>query len=300
MLYEESKACVIVARRHADYDDEPWSSYHYPKARYHDRITGLKGALTLVFEPRRGGRARGSASGGRSAFVGLTYLGDVRDDPVDQSHAYVEMRDSLEFPVPVPLASVGLAGPSLQHAVREIPWQLAESVVRIGLGAILFEQKGVIREGLVDLHPHEDFAQREVREVLSRRSVRDASFRFRVVQDVYEGRCALSGLKLTNGYGRAEVDAAHIRPVARGGPDSVRNGLALSKTLHWAFDRGLLSLSDDMRILVVDRGVDDAARRLLLPSGAALVPPHPDDQPHASYLRWHRENVFKGDMRRAG
>jgi putative restriction endonuclease len=42
----------------------------------------------------------------------------------------------------------------------------------------------------------------------------------------------MTGLRIFNGSGRAEVQAAHIRPVADNGPDSVRNGLALSSTIH--------------------------------------------------------------------
>ena len=65
----------------------------------------------------------------------------------------------------------------------------------------------------------------------------------------------MTGLRIINGGGRSEVQAAHIRPVASSGPDSVRNGLALSGTAHWMFDRGLLSIGDDYSILIAhDRG----------------------------------------------
>ncbi len=57
---------------------------------------------------------------------------------------------------------------------------------------------------------------------------RDRSFR-RVVLRAYDERCAISGLKLTNGGGRAEVDAAHVRPVKEDGPDAVANGLPFFK-----------------------------------------------------------------------
>lgn len=53
-------------------------------------------------------------------------------------------------------------------------------------------------------------------------------------------------MKLINGGGRAEAEAAHIRSVEANGPDIVSNGLALSGTAHWMFDRGLLSLTDDL------------------------------------------------------
>src|SRR5581483_4935867 len=81
------------------------------------------------------------------------------------------------------------------------------------------------------------------------RIVRDRIFR-RIVLRAYSERCAISGLKLINGSGRAEVAAAHIRPVEANGPDTISNGIALSGTVHWMFDRGLLSLSDDLQILI--------------------------------------------------
>jgi putative restriction endonuclease len=54
--------------------------------------------------------------------------------------------------------------------------------------------------------------------LLSSRVVRDRVFRRNVLR-AYDERCAVSALKLINGGGRAEVDAAHIRPVEANGPD---------------------------------------------------------------------------------
>ncbi|MDO6413728.1 HNH endonuclease signature motif containing protein [Sphingomonas sp. BIUV-7] len=45
-------------------------------------------------------------------------------------------------------------------------------------------------------------------------------------------------MKLINGGGRAETEAAHVMSVEAGGPDAVNNGIALSGTIHWMFDRG--------------------------------------------------------------
>ena len=53
----------------------------------------------------------------------------------------------------------------------------------------------------------------------------------RQVLEAYHSRCAVTGLKLINGGGRAEVEAAHIRP-SRTRSDHVRNGIALSGTVH--------------------------------------------------------------------
>jgi putative restriction endonuclease len=125
------------------------------------------------------------------------------------------------------------------------------------------------------------------------RIVRDRIFR-RIVLRAYSERCAISGLKLINGSGRAEVAAAHIRPVEANGPDIVSNGIALSGTVHWMFDRGLLSLSDDLQILVSRQANDpEGIRALVNKSGYALAPQRSIERPHLSFLRWHRERCFK-------
>ena len=123
--------------------------------------------------------------------------------------------------------------------------------------------------------------------------MRDRVFR-RVVLRAYDERCAISGLKIINGGGRAEVDAAHIRPVQHNGPDVVHNGIALSGTAHWMFDRGLISLSDDLDILV-SRRVNDvgSVQAFINKNGRATPPTRPTDRPHPHFLSWHRENCFK-------
>lgn len=125
------------------------------------------------------------------------------------------------------------------------------------------------------------------------RIVRDRVFR-RVVLQAYGERCAVTGLKLINGGGRAEVEAAHIRPVEANGPDNVSNGIALSGTAHWMFDRGLISLSDDLEILISRQVNDqDSVRAIINRNGHALVPARPAERPHPHFLAWHRENCFK-------
>ena len=103
----------------------------------------------------------------------------------------------------------------------------------------------------------------------------------------------MTGLRIINGGGRPEAQAAHIRPVNHGGSDSPRNGLALSSTFHWMFDRGLLSIDDDFKILKAKGTVPPEVERLLNPSGQLIVPQDFRLQPHRQFLRYHRENIFK-------
>ena len=116
----------------------------------------------------------------------------------------------------------------------------------------------------------------------------------RIVLDDYDCRCAVTGLKFINGRGRAEVEAAHIKPVEHHGPDIITNGIALSGTAHWMFDRGLISLSDDLEVLVSRQVNDvDSVWSLVNKSRRAEVPANPAHRPHPSYLAWHREHCFK-------
>ena len=122
---------------------------------------------------------------------------------------------------------------------------------------------------------------------------RDRVFR-RVVLRAYDERCAITGLKLINGGGRAEAEAARIRPVEANGPDSVQNGIALSGTVHRMFDRGLISLSDDLNIMISRQANDtDSITGLINRSGRANLPLRAIDRPHPHFLTWHRDNVFK-------
>ncbi len=137
-----------------------------------------------------------------------------------------------------------------------------------------------------------DEARERVAALVSR-IVRDRVFR-RVVLRAYDERCAVTGLKLINGGGRAEVEAAHIRPVEANGPDIVSNGLALSGTAHWIFDRGLIGLEDDLRIVVSRQANDqDSIRAIINASGQAFLPQREADRPHPQFIRWHREHCFK-------
>ena len=78
------------------------------------------------------------------------------------------------------------------------------------------------------------------------------------------------------------------------GPDSPRNGIALSRTLHWGFGHGIISLEDNGRILVAGKLLPAQLHSLLNPNGYAHLPDNPLPKPHPQFLRYHRENRFRG------
>jgi putative restriction endonuclease len=83
-------------------------------------------------------------------------------------------------------------------------------------------------------------------------------------------------------------------PAERYGPDIINNGLALSGTAHWMFDRGLISLSDDLDIIISRQVNDrDGVESLINKTGKIIGPLSERDRPHSAFLAWHRENCFK-------
>ncbi len=74
--------------------------------------------------------------------------------------------------------------------------------------------------------------------------------------------------------------------------DWIRNGIALSGTVHWMFDRGLLSLDNDFTIMQ-SRQLNYDVSHLIHKDSKAKVPQETRLQPHPKYLEWHRENIFK-------
>lgn len=308
---------IFIHRADSIYGDIPAEIYQFPK-RYLHSARACVGDWIIYYEPRRASNARG--------YYAIAKVQCIIDDPsTDDMHfAIIESGSFLEFQQPLPfdgplgileksiLNASGRVSGKRQSAVRVIPVSDYRRITDLGLGAAdgmlprtgempLVGDEPVVPYAPADLYPEglRDMGQAplipegdRVRVEYSR-TLRDRVFR-NIVLRAYDQRCAVTGLKLINGGGRAEVEAAHIRSVEFGGPDMVSNGIALSGTAHWMFDRGLISLADDLSILV-SRQVNDpgSITGLLNRSGKALEPARPSDRPHPSFLQWHRENCFK-------
>jgi putative restriction endonuclease len=126
---------------------------------------------------------------------------------------------------------------------------------------------------------------------------RDARFCFRVLP-AYDFTCALTRYRMVAIDGKTAVDAAHIHQFKRGGPNHPTNGIALSKTAHWLFDRGFWSIGDDFRVLVKAERFEEAGDvgQLLKPraGGELLLPANRSYWPGQEFLAWHRqEHGFK-------
>jgi putative restriction endonuclease len=290
---------VLMHKADSIYDDEPDVRYDFPRPYLRAATEGI-GDWVIYYEPVKAG-PRG--------YFATARIDRIIPKPGAEGRffALIEPGTYLEFDQPVPRLLQGhplessLAAPdgtpksggSQQLAVRRLSEDDFARIIALGLPADL-----IGAESRRYAAPEPAFADaaapfdRPVTERLTNRLYRDVAFRRRV-RAAYDHRCAMSGLSLRNGGGRPEVQAAHIRPVESRGSDSVRNGLALSGTLHWMFDRGLLSVAEDHTILVSRNKVpSEVVDRLISPQGRLILPRDRRDWPHPENLRWHRENVF--------
>lgn len=294
---------VFIHRADSIYNDSPAEQYQFP-AQYLSRARACVGDWIIYYEPRKVPASRGYFAVAKVQQI-------IPDRSVPNMYcALIHPGSYLDFPSPVAfIGADGLVKSGLlnehgrisgraQAAVRSLSQSDFPRILDRGLTdehLLLQRTEEHLTQGLEEQPqtPFQfDFAT-ERSKVLVSRALRDRVFR-RIVLRAYEDRCAVSGLKLINGGGRAEVSAAHIRPVEANGPDIIGNGIALSGTAHWMFDRGLISLTDDLNILI-SRQVNDfqSVRAFLNKDGRALQPRHGSERPHPHFLAWHRQNCFK-------
>lgn len=123
-----------------------------------------------------------------------------------------------------------------------------------------------------------------------RPAARDQGFR-RAIVATYDHRCALCGIRIVTPDGYTAVEAAHIVPWSKSRNDDIRNGMALCKLCHWAFDKGMLGVSDSYTVITARSiGIDPNVPGLLQTlSARAIIPPIDSALwPAREYLATHR------------
>jgi len=294
---------IFIHRSDSIYDDSPAERYQFP-SQYLGRVQACIGDWIIYYEPRKVVATRG--------YFAVAKVQQVIRDPGAPGMylALIEPGSYLDFANPVPFSDAGgvvergvlneqgqISGRA-QSAVRPISPADFNRIITLGLDLTepVLPRVGepISPVGVQEEQAPMEFEQsRERVSVITSRIVRDRVFR-QVVLRAYDQRCAITGLRLINGGGRAEVAAAHIRPVEANGPDIVSNGIALSGTAHWMFDRGLISLGDDLEILISRQANDqDSIRAFISKTGRAHEPRRTLERPHPHFLQWHREHCFK-------
>jgi putative restriction endonuclease len=129
-------------------------------------------------------------------------------------------------------------------------------------------------------------------EFLTRARLGQGAFRV-LVTDAYARRCAITGERTL-----PALEAAHIQPFAKSGPNVTANGLLLRSDLHKLFDSGYVSVTPDLSVEVsrkikeeFENGRDYYAldgRKLV------VVPAMEKDRPSSQFLEWHNSNIYLG------
>lgn len=136
----------------------------------------------------------------------------------------------------------------------------------------------------------EDFTG-ETRQVITEQRIKQSFFR-RAVMSSYRGRCCMSGLSDTR-----LLIASHIVPWSRDKSNRLNpsNGLCLSAIHDKAFDKGLITLTDDFRIVISEelKRRDEAfIKNVLLPLNGQLIELPERFTPHPAFITWHRNELF--------
>jgi len=112
-----------------------------------------------------------------------------------------------------------------------------------------------------------------------------------VVLNAYHRRCAISGTHIP-----PVLQAAHIRPVTKGGEHRLDNGLLLRSDIHTLFDRGYLGVDPSHCLHVSPRLRADFSNGDQFYAKAGQVIELPErrlDRPSREFLEWHLDEVFQ-------
>jgi putative restriction endonuclease len=130
------------------------------------------------------------------------------------------------------------------------------------------------------------------REALHKTRVHQAFFRQAILSS-YEDSCCITGLRIPEC-----LVASHIVPwsISEEHRTDPRNGLCLSATFDRLFDRGLITVDDNLEVVVSqrlrkagDKSTNDMICRY---HGAPMLRPR-RFVPLQTYLEWHRQNAFQ-------
>lgn len=126
------------------------------------------------------------------------------------------------------------------------------------------------------------------------RIARSSAFREQVRRE-YGFKCAVSGIYIMTPTMLPEVESSHVVPVSEGGSDDIRNGFALTQTLHWAFDRGIFGVLPNRTIYIPQKVKRMTTNTFLkqFENKPITEAATPISRVHNDAFRWHFENLVR-------
>ncbi len=118
----------------------------------------------------------------------------------------------------------------------------------------------------------------------------------REIPKIYNYACCISELRIDSVINISMIDACHIIPFSESNNDTASNGLALCPNLHRAFDRGLISIDEDFKVLISTKFSENKTDYSLTQFRGKQIQLPIEQRFYPSYenIRWHNLNIFKG------
>ena len=111
------------------------------------------------------------------------------------------------------------------------------------------------------------------------------------VLNAYGYRCAITR-KVIRYKDFINLEAAHVKPNAHDGKYLPCNGIALSRDLHFAFDKGFFTIDDNHKVLVAPE-LEGNEFYNEFNGHEVYVPQIEYFRPHPIFLQYHRENIYR-------
>ena len=117
----------------------------------------------------------------------------------------------------------------------------------------------------------------------------------REIPKIYNYTCCISRMRIDTMENISMVDACHIVPFCESYDDTITNGIALCPNLHRAFDRGLIAIDSNYKVLVSKVFVEDLTKySISIFEGTKIaLPDEKSFYPLLKNLEWHKQEIFK-------
>lgn len=203
--------------------------------------------------------------------------------------AYANLKDDLFFL---------LTNPQHREIIRQTLIDSYFPDLKTEIENLIREQRSITQEQIEEYErlllseaEHPFSRQRATKSTQPDTPTRSAGFR-KAIMGLYDYTCVVCRLRIVTSNGESATDAAHIIPFSISQDDDVRNGISLCKLHHWAFDTGLICLSEHYDIIVSHLVKEEGPIEWKLSKLAdkpILLPKHDLYYPAPEALEWHRK-----------
>jgi putative restriction endonuclease len=163
-----------------------------------------------------------------------------------------------------------------------------------------YEGQQIILDDIEGQILHEDAAEyrKEIEKLIKQQNeeelfLRGSLFK-REIPKLYDNTCCISGMKVDATISVSMVDACHIVPFSESHDDTITNGIALCPNLHRAFDRGLIGIDNDYRVIVSNAFREEESNYSIktFEHRQIFLPKEKQYYPLTDNFKRHREKYF--------